>query len=114
MKKTRYIILDEYMGVFLGTYDASDLGAGDGRVYACFAANNPFGLTNACSFRTEAAAKYFIRDTFAPHKRPDLKTVPIETDSEFPSVVDIIKSGYAESTYDMMDGMFPEGKITIH
>ena len=114
MKKMRYIILDKYMGVFLGTYSGSDLGGEDGRVYACFAANNPFGLTNACSFRTENAAKYFIRDTFAPHKRSDLKTVPIETDSEFPSVVDIIKSGYADSTHDMIDGMFPDGKITIH
>lgn len=102
------------MGVFLGTYGGSDFGADDGRVYACFAANNPFGLTNACSFKSENAAKYFISDTFAPHKRNDLKTAPVETNSEFPNVVDIIKSGYANSTHDMIDRMFPTENGTIH
>ena len=56
-KKRRYIISDTNMGVFLGTYNGYDLGMeDDGRIYACFAANNPFGLTTACSFKTERAA----------------------------------------------------------
>ena len=114
MKKTRYIIIDEDMGVFLGTYNGSELGARDNRTYACFAANNPFGLTTACSFRTENAANYYIRDTFPPHKRKDLKALPVETNSDFPNAVDIIKSGYVDSTYDMIDGMFTEISETIH
>ena len=114
MKKTRYIIIDDSMGVFLGTYKGSEFGAHDGRVYVCFAANNPFGLTNAYSFKTENSAKYFINDTFSQHKKKDLKTVPVETNSEFPTVIDIIKSGYVSSTHDMIDMMFPTENMTIH
>ena len=114
MKKTRYIIVDKDLGVFLGTYHGSDLGADDDRIYACFAANNPFGLVNACSFKTEAAAKYFINDTFAPQKRPGLKPAAVETDSEFPHVVEIIKSGYGDFTHDMSDMLFEEASPTIH
>ena len=41
------------MGVFIGTYNGYDLGMeDDGRVYATFAANNPFGITNVCSFKS--------------------------------------------------------------
>lgn len=102
------------MGVFLGTYTGEDLGADDGRIYACFAANNPFSLTTACSFRSENMANYFIRDTFAPHKQRQLKVLPVETETEFPTVVDIIKSGYGDLTHDMIDGMFNEENITVH
>lgn len=116
MKKTqtRYIILDKDRGVFLGTYNGEDLGADDGRIYACFAADNPFGLTNSCSFRSYNIAEYFIRDTFSPQRKKHLMVVPVETESEFPSVVDIIKSGYADYTFDMIDGMFQEQNTTVH
>lgn len=113
-KRTRYIITDNELGIFLGTYTGEDLGADDGRMYACFAANNPFNLTTACSFSSENVARYFIRDTFSPRKREQLDVVPVETESEFPSVVDIIKSGYGDLTYDMIDGMFHEENMTIH
>jgi len=43
-----------------------------------------------------------------------LKALPVETDSDFPNVIDIIKSGYVDSTYDMIDGMFTEVSETIH
>lgn len=102
------------MGVFLGTYNGSDLGAKDNRVYACFAAHNPFGLTNACSFKSENAANYFIRDTFHPNRRRDMKAIPVETVSDFPDAVEIIKSGYADYTYDMIDCMFEDASDTIH
>lgn len=115
MKRTRYVIVDEYLGVFLGTYSGDELGAeDDDRMYACFAAHNPFGLTTACSFHNESTAKYFIRNTFAPNKRADLKPLPVETESEYPTVVDLIKSGYSEYTHDMLDAMFEYGNQTIH
>ena len=56
------------MGVFLGTYDGHQLGKDDDRMYACFAENNPFGLTTACSFKSHRAASHFIKDMF-PHKK---------------------------------------------
>ena len=114
MKKTRYIIVDQDMGVFLGTYTGEDLGQSDGRIYACFAANNPFGLINACSFKTEEMAKYFINDTFTPRKRSRLKSVPVETASEFPHVIEIIKSGHGDFVHDMTDVLFEQADQTIH
>jgi len=115
MKKIRYIISDDHMGVFLGTYNGYDLGMeDDSRIYACFAANNPFGLTTACSFKTERAAYHFIRDMFPPKKHGMLKTFAVETESEFPTVVEMIKSGHADITFDMIDSLMPAGSTTIH
>jgi hypothetical protein len=115
MKKKRYIISDINMGVFLGTYNGYDLGMEeDGRIYACFAANNPFGLTTCCSFKTERAAHHYITDMFPPRKQRHLSTLEVETESEFPTVVDIIKSGHGEETFDMIDGLVAEGSQVIH
>lgn len=116
MKRTRYIILDERMGVFLGTYSGQDMGHPDDRkLYACFAANNPFGLTNACSFNNPKNAMEYIADTFAPSKRRGLNVASVESDSEYPDVLDLIRSGHAEHTYDMVDAMFDDiENPTIH
>ena len=105
------------MGVFLGTYNSEDFGdsAEPKRVYICFASQNPFGLTSSCSFKTEAAARYFISNAFPPAKREGLMILPVESESEYPSAVDIIKSGHGDFTHDMIDGMFDEHCLeTIH
>ena len=103
------------MGVFLGTYNGYDLGMeDDGRIYACFAANNPFGLTTACSFKTERAAHHYISDMFPPRKAKNLETYEVETDSEFPTVVDLIKAGHSEKTFDMIDGIVAQGSQTVN
>jgi hypothetical protein len=103
------------MGVFLGTYNGYDLGMeDDGRVYACFAANNPFGLTTACSFKTERTAQNYITDLFPPKKQRQLSTLTVETETEFPTVVDLIKSGHGDITFDMIDGLVAEGSQLIH
>lgn len=115
MKKTRYIIADDVHGVFLGTYSGEDLGEEEGKNYICFASQNPFGLTNSCSFKTEAAAKFFIKTAFPPSKRQGLKILTVESETEYPSAVDIIKSGHADFTHDMVDFMFDEKTLhTIH
>jgi len=115
MKKIRYIITDDNMGVFLGTYNGYDLGMeDDGRVYACFAANNPFGVTNVCSFKTERTARNYITDMFPPKKQRQLSTLTVETETEFPTVVDLIKSGHGDQTFDMIDGLVAEGSQLIH
>lgn len=115
MNKLRYIIVDEEMGVFLGTYDAEQLGIeGDHRMYACFAENNPFGLTTACSFKTMRIAEHFINDMFPKKKQGSLLALPVQTDTEFPSVVDMIKSGYVDHCGDMLDQMFEAGPQTVH
>ena len=115
MKKRRYILADKDMGVFLGTYDGRELGyEDDGRVFACFASNNPFNLTTACSFKTQTAADSFAKDMFAPHKYKKLTALPVMTDSEFPSVVDIIKSGHYEESAEMLEILFENGNQTIN
>ena len=103
------------MGVFLGTYNGYDLGQeNDNRIYACFAANNPFGLTTCCSFKTERAAYHYINDMFHSRKQKQLSTLEVLTDSEFPTVVDLIKSGHGEMTFDMIEGLVAEGSQLIH
>jgi len=103
------------MGVFLGTYNGYDLGKeDDSRIYACFAANNPFELTTCCSFKSERAANHYIKDMFTPRKQKELITKAIECDSEFPTVVDLIKNGLGDDTFDMIDSLIPEGPQTIH
>lgn len=117
MKKTRYIIVDRNKGVFLGTYTSADVGGdeSDKQVYALFACNNHLGLTQACSFRTAHSAETYIKDVFPKNKGFHLKAFAITTELEFPSVVDIIKSGYGEYTYDMVDGLFQdEEHATFH
>jgi len=115
MKKKRYIIIDKDMGVFLGTYDGRELGReDDNRIYACFAANNPFGLTTACSFKSDKAANFYIKDMFHEGKKRDLLVAEVDTDTEFPHVVDIIKAGYTEHCHDMLDVMFETGNQTVH
>ena len=115
MKKRRFILADKDMGVFLGTYDGRELGYDDdGRVFACFSRNNPFNLTTACSFRSKFAAETFAKDMFAPNKAKKLTALEVETDSEFPSVVDIIKSGHNEEAGDMLEILFENGNQTIH
>lgn len=114
MNKKRYIIIDSNMGVFLGTYDGHQLGKDDDRMYTCFAENNPFGLTTACSFKSHRAANHFIKDMFPHKKHLELESLPVETQTEFPTVVEIIKAGYSEHCGDMLDTMFAEGPQTIH
>jgi hypothetical protein len=108
MKKTRYIIVDKEKGVFLGTYTPSDFGGdpSDKNIYALFASNNHLGLTQACSFKTAISAETYIKDVFPKNQGFKLKAFAIQTEQEFPSVVDIIKSGYGDYTHDMMDGLF--------
>ena len=51
---------------------------------------------------------------FAPAKYKKLTALEVETDSEFPSVVDIIKSGHGAAASDMLEILFENGPQTIH
>jgi hypothetical protein len=51
---------------------------------------------------------------FPLRKQRQLSTLEVETESEFPTVVDIIKSGHGEETFDMIDGLVAEGSQVIH
>jgi hypothetical protein len=126
-KKTRYVIIDDEHGVFLGTYTMLDfqseieegfLSANEemshedwNKSFALFAKDNPFEIYRACSFSTSQEAKRFIKDAFGgAAKKLKLKTAPVECSSYYPDVIDLIKSGYGEHTYDMMDGLASPSK----
>lgn len=120
--QTRYVIVDDENGVFLGTYTMADfqeqieqeflqegeyIPEGDlDRSFALFAKDNPFSIHRACSFETKEEAKRFIIDSFGPTaKRLRLKTEPVQCSSYYPDVVELIKSGLGHTTFDMLDGL---------
>jgi hypothetical protein len=121
-KKTRYVIIDETNGVFLGTYTMLDfqeeieegfLSSNENmstedwnKSFALFAKDNPFEIYRACSFATIEEAKRFIKDAFGTAaKKLKLKTAPVTCSSYYPDVIDLIKSGHGVHTFDMMDGL---------
>jgi hypothetical protein len=111
MKNKRYIVIDKNLGIFLGTCNGEEIGMHEGKIYACFAANNPFKLTTACSFESKESAEEFIVDIFPKERRSLLTIGLVETDSIFPSVVELIKSGHSKYTHDMFVGLFEDNYI---
>ena len=120
--QTRYVIVDDENGVFLGTYTMADFQEqieeeflSDGeyipehdldRSFALFAKDNPFSIHRACSFETKEEARRFILDSFGPTaKRLRLKTAPVQCSSYYPDIVELIKSGLGDATFDMLDGL---------
>jgi len=113
--KTKYVIIDPSMGVFLGTYSMKDFFEEDdatedvpeySKSYALFAVNNPFGISRAYGFECEEDASSFIETSF-PNSGDefDMFAVPVNTSDNYPSVVDIIKAGYGDFTFDMLAGL---------
>ena len=117
-KKTRYILIDNKLGVFLGSYSMQDfvepkailegkvnMLKEDPRSYALFAKHNPFGVTDAESFDSKEEAEQFIRDAFFDVKDVGLSAQPVDTDLDDPDLIDIIKAGYGDHTFDMLEGL---------
>lgn len=100
--KTKYIVINKEKGVFLGAYSG----------YAFFAKTDPVGIPKAFAFDTPDVAKLFI-DTNMTRYANNTFYVPIETKSTYPSVSDIIKAGYGDYTYNMMDYL-PMPSEAIH
>jgi hypothetical protein len=111
--KTRYVIVDEENGVFLGTYSPSQMKMLFTNVpeedvettYALFAKDNPFSTYRACSFQSVTEAMWYIYENFGSALELDVK--PVECSTPYPDVVELIKSGLGDKTFDMMDGMEP-------
>lgn len=126
-QKTKYIILEGNLGVFLGTYSLADVynqadideldmdvpEAEFNRSYAMFARDNPLGISEALSFETLSEAEAYIQDAFGKYGDLTLMPVPVKTQNHYPDVVDIIRSGYGDFTFDMMEGL-PTYSDAIH
>lgn len=116
--KTRYVIVDKENGVFLGTYSLADvqgkieelfLNVGEriadkdlDRSFALFAKDNPFGVPRACSFKTKVEAGMFIYENFKKGEF-QFSIEGVKCVTPYPDVVELIKSGLGDSTFDMMD-----------
>lgn len=90
--KKKYIIINKEKGVFLGAYSG----------YAFFAKTDPVGIPKAFAFDTPEVATLFINSNMARYANNTFYA-PIETNSTYPSVAEIIKAGYGDYTYNMMD-----------
>lgn len=88
----RVIAISTERGVFLGAISG----------YAIFSKTDPIGIPKAYGFDTVEAAKYFVQ-TSLPSFANTMFYPEIETDSNYVSVVDIIKQGYERYTFNMMD-----------
>jgi len=125
--QTRYVIIDDNNGVFLGTYTMADFKSkieeeyledheyisGDDmdKSFALFAKDNPFAVPRACSFETKEEAKQFISDSFGNTAgKLNLSLAPVVTGSHFPNVIELIKSNLGSTTFDMLDGLEVSGK----
>lgn len=109
MKK--YIIIDPEDGVFLGTTGRDDASAyidvpPTARVVALFSGNNIFDLTKAAAFYDKKDATEYM---YAYIKRPPSQAFVAEIEAQdkgpYVDVVDIVKAGYGEHVWDMIDAM---------
>jgi hypothetical protein len=91
--KKRTIAINPEKGIFLGSV------AG----YAVFSKTDPFGIPKAFGFDSPEHAKDFFA-TVLPLMSNNMIFPVITTNSDdYVSCVDIIKQGYEEHTYKMMD-----------
>ncbi len=92
------IAIHKQLGVFIGAY----------KNYTFFAKDDVFATYKAFSFiDVEDANLYFTENL---EKTTDLKVkdmifVNVEYKSNFPSVVDIVKAGYGQYTFNMLNHM---------
>lgn len=106
----RYIIIDPEEGVFLGTKDdPTRRGVG-----MLFSNHNLFELTKACSWKTEKSARDYLNYYIKRHL-PYAHVAPVDVsdNTEHVSVIDIIKSGYAEYCAGMIEAI-PMDNTRIH
>lgn len=107
----KYIIIDPDDGIFLGTTGRDtaeayiDVPRG-ARVIALFSNNNIFDLTKAAAFFTEKdAIEYMHAYIKRPHSKVFVAEVETSDKTPYADVIDIIKSGYGEHTWDMVDAI---------
>ena len=115
----KYIIIHPTEGVFLGTTKNQGLDV-EGeiqspRILALFSSNNIFDIVKAVGFFTEQDALEY-RKLYIGKRFPDSFIASIEDDQDdtpYVDVVDIVKSGYGEYAWGMIDAL-PSPSDLIH
>jgi hypothetical protein len=122
----RYIIIDESRGIFLGSYstpisanepelsdDEYDV-VDEYKLYALFASNNPFSVSCAPTFDSLKDANKYVTSYLSKPDLFDIKIVDVLTSNSnenYASIAEIIKAGYSDYTFDMMDSLLPESSL---
>lgn len=114
----KFMILDPDEGIFLGTtreephsmfgaeLSKADRQSGNARI-ALFSSHNIFDITKAVAFLTEEDATKYM-NTYIKRRCPKAQVVPVfsdNTNEPYVDVIDIVKSGYGEHAWDLIDAM---------
>lgn len=97
----RYIIIEEKLGVFIGSY----------KQVALFAKNDIFGFTRVFSFDKREEAEEYI-NLFKQDDDHVYKIAEVESKTKYVKVEDLIKQGYGDYTHYMMDGIPMTSELT--
>ena len=108
----KYIIVHPTEGIFLGTtknrgLDIPDMDPHDKRLIALFSSNNIFDITKAVGFFSKEDASEYMR-IYIAKKFPDCFVAGIDDNdpkTPYVDVIDIVKSGYGQYAWDMIDAM---------
>jgi hypothetical protein len=98
----KYVIIEEDLGFFLGSFQK----------FGLFAKNDVLGISKAITFDSEQEANDYINE-YLGRERGDWKIVTIDTNETYVSVVDLIKNGYEKYTHKMVDSL-PMVSTQIH
>jgi len=88
----RYLIVEKELGLFLGVYQNIFI----------FAKTNVFPIVKAPGFNSVEDAEYYIAKYF-PKENKTYGVIDVETNDKYVNIIDVIKSGYKEYTYNLID-----------
>jgi hypothetical protein len=111
--RLRYIIVDEELGIFLGTHKIPS--RYDPRImegFVIFSSNNPFGIVKAYSFATKKEAWIYMK-SFLSEDFPDCRIEKVDCNDTYVDIVHLLKDGFHRYTFDMMDNI-PMHNENIH
>lgn len=102
----RYIIIDPEEGIFLGTVRNHQ------KVMNLFSKENIFEIGKACSWASKEAAYEYKNNYMKPFLK-DAFVAEVDSESQYVSIIDILKSGHSKYTYEMINAL-PMNNTTIH
>ncbi len=97
----RYIIIEETLGVFIGSY----------KQIALFAKNDIFGFTKVFSFEKREDAEEYM-DLFNKEETFEYKIAEVDAQTKYVKVEDLIKQGFGKYTHYMMDNIPMTSELT--
>lgn len=97
----RYIIVEETLGVFIGSY----------KQIALFAKNDVFGFTKVFSFEKREDAEEYM-DLFSKDESYEYKIAEVSSKTKYIKVEDLIKQGFGKYTHYMMDSIPMSSELT--